>query len=344
MVKMSDIAKRCGVSRATVSAVLNGHQEKLGIKPETADRVRAAAEKLGYFRNEMAVAVKTGQNAVIGCLTIGLNREWVARVVCGLLQTVQEEGYLIKIVNLDSSEASLDSLRRLVRQRMAGIFCCDVHPAGAMGRQFRELCGRYAMPIVAINSGDSVGGYQLRSNDMQGTEQAVNHLWKLGHRRIAHIAGSPDSVTARLRREGFLRAMKARGIVVPASYLVTGNYDSPEESEAAARKLFSWKGDLPTAVFCANDEVAAATLRTVNDLGLRVPESISIVGYSDIKVASLTTPPLTTVRQPFEKMGARGATVLLELIRKESGKATGVEWLPTKLIARASTRNHSFAR
>lgn len=337
MVKMSDIAWRCGVSRATVSAVLNDHHEKLGIKPETAQRVRDTAEKMGYCRNEMAVAIKTGQNAVIGCLTVGLNREWVARVVCGLLQTVQEAGYLIKIVNLETSEASLDSLRRLVRQRMAGIFCCDVHPPGTMGRQFRDLCARYSMPIVAINSADSVGGYQLRTDDWQGSELAVAHLWKLGHRRIAHITGSPDSMTGKLRREGFLRAMKSRGVKVPASWLVTGDYDDPRQAEIAAHRLLTKRGELPTAIFCANDEVASAALRQAHALGLKVPEAISVVGYSDIKVAELTSPPLTTIRQPFEKMGARGATVLLDLIRHQSKQASGIELLPTKLIIRSST-------
>lgn len=336
MVRMSDIARRVGVSRATVSAVLNEHHEKLGIKPETADRIRAAAEKLGYFRNEMAVAVKTGQNAVIGCITVGLEQEWIARVATGLLETAQEAGYLIKIVNLKRSEGCLDSLRKLVRQRMAGVFCCNAHPPRLQAQEFRQLCARYNMPTVAINSSDLVGGYHLRSDDLQGTELAVAHLWKLGHRRIAHMTGDPTSMTGPFRRDGFLKAMKVRGIKVARNDLVPGSYD-PALAETAALRFLQRDKKLPTAIFCANDEVAAATIRAAVSLGLRVPQDLSIVGYSNIKIAELTAPALTTIAQPFEKMGARAAEVLLHLIREKPVSKEGLELLPTKLVKRAST-------
>lgn len=336
MVRMSDIAKRVGVSRATVSAVLNDHHEKLGIKPETARRIRETAEKLGYFRNEMAVAIKTGQNAVIGCITVGLDQEWIARVLTGLLETAQEAGYLIKIVNLKNSDDCLDSLRRLVRQRMAGIFCCNAHPPRLQAKEFRQLCTRYAMPVVAINSSDLVGGYHLRSDDLQGTEQAVGHLWKLGHRQIAHITGDPTSMTGPFRRDGFLQAMSARGAKVPAAWVVAGSYDVAR-AEAATLRFLQRKGSLPTAIFCANDDIAATTVRAALSLGLRVPEDLSIVGYSSIKVGELTSPPLTTIAQPFEKMGSRAAEVLLHWIQEKRTPAEGLELLPTKLIVRAST-------
>lgn len=339
MIRMADIAKSVGVARSTVSAVLNDQHRKLGIKIETARRIRATAEKLGYFRNEMAVAVKTGQNAVIGCITVGLNREWVARVITGLLHTSQEAGYLIKIVNIDidSPESSLDSLSRLVRQRMAGIFCCDVHPPGAMAREFRDLCARYRMPIVAINSADGIGGYHLRSDDLQGTDLAIRYLWKLGHRRIGHITGDPDSMTGQWRRQGFVRAVKRCGGTVPGSLIAVGSYDHPEVSADAARQLLDRKSNRPTAIFCANDEVAATTLHVAHGLGLQVPRDVSVVGYSNIKVSQLTSPHVTTIAQPFERMGERGAKVLLGLISRPQKPRFTVELLPTKLVIRDST-------
>jgi len=343
MVRMSDIARRCGISRATVSAVLNDHHEKLGIKSETAEKVRATAEKMGYFRNEMAVAIKTGQNAVIGCITIGLSSEWIARSVTGLLQTGQDEGYLIKIVNLETSDNVLDALRRLVRQRMAGIFCCNVNVNATVGRAFRELCGRYEMPVVGGNCSESIGGGHFRSDDLQGMELAVGHLWKLGHRQIAHLTGDAESMTGPLRRDGFLQAMQRRGASVPTSWVVTGSYD-PQIAEASAERLLRRSKNLPTAILCANDEVAVVTLRAARRLGLRVPQDLSVVGYSDMKSAQLADPPLTTIRQPFEKMGARGATVLLELIRKQAKKTPDVEWLPTKLVVRASTAAYTSSK
>ncbi len=336
MIKMSDIAQRVGVSRPTVSAVLNGNHRKLGIKPETAEKIKAAAAKLGYYRNEIAVAIKTGQNAVIGCITIGLNREWVARVVTGLIQNAQDKGFLIKIVNLNDSSESFDSLQRFVQQRMAGIFCCDIHPPAPMAAQFRSLCARYNMPIVAVNSSDRVGGYHLRSDDLQGAELAIRHLWKLGHRRIAHIMGDPHSMTGPLRREGFLRAMKLCGGTVPPHYLVTGTYDA-QHAVIAAQKLLSRKKNLPTAIFCANDEVAAAAIRAARKIGLRVPEDLSILGYSNITLSALTDPPLTTVAQPFELMGERAAKVLLDLIHRQPKPRYTVDRLPTKLVIREST-------
>lgn len=336
MIRMSDIARRCGVSRATVSAVLNDHHEKLGIKGATAEKIRATAEKMGYFRNEMAVAIKTGQNAVIGCITVDLSAEWIARAVTGLLETAQGEDYLIKIINVSSADAVSDALGKLVRQRMAGTFCVNVNVTNAVGRSFRELCERYQMPIVGVNCSESIGGQHFRSDDLQGMAQAVGHLWKLGHRRIAHLTGDLESMTGSLRREGFLRAMRERGVTSPTGLLIPSSYDVAQ-AEPIADRFFKQTKSLPTAIICANDEVAAVAVRAARRAGLSIPGDLSMVGYSDMKSASLADPPLTTIRQPFEKMGSRGAAILLDLIRGKAKKTTGIEWLPTKLVVRDST-------
>jgi LacI family transcriptional regulator len=163
---------------------------------------------------------------------------------------------------------------------------------------------------------------------------ATEHLIALGHRRIALLGGRPDLESAKLREQGFRRAMAAAGVPVDEGLILVGGYVA-QVSADAARALLD-RPDRPTAVFAANDVSAIATIAVARELGLRVPQDLSVVGFDNIPESALCTPRLTTVNQPIQVMGERAVKTLIQLIRNEEPESTHVS-LSTDLVVREST-------
>jgi LacI family transcriptional regulator len=195
---------------------------------------------------------------------------------------------------------------------------------------------RYGAPVVSVDPHTGPSNLPtIDSDNLTGARLAVDHLISLGHRRIGMLTGRADLQSAQLRERGYRQAMEAAGLPVDEDLILPGDYD-PEISVKPARRLLTGP-DRPSAVFAANDLSAIATVGVAAELGLRVPEDLSVVGFDNIPESALATPPLTTVEQPIREMGRRAIELLIRLIRGEQADDTHLT-LPTELVVRQSTR------
>jgi DNA-binding LacI/PurR family transcriptional regulator len=340
MITISDIASRAGVSRTTVSYVLNGRESGVRISEETRQRVSAAAAELGYRRNALAHAVTTGRNPVLGFLACAPEGELVARLLAGALDEAEESGYFIKVLRLRHNTVNAEVIERCAELRLAGVIVLYLDT-----EQLKYLHGemaRYGIPVAVLDdSFPQERGVRVVSDDIDGCRQAIAHLVALGHTKIACISGPQASGCASLREEGYRLAMREHGLQAPESYLQRGDWDE-DVTEAATRALLSSEHGRPSAIVCAGDEWAMVAARTLRRCGLRVPEDVSVIGFGDIRTARLWEPPLTTVAQPFQEMGRLAVKRLIAQAEAPDSstisRSTPIEEaLPTQLVVRQST-------
>ena len=337
MVTMEDIAKQAGVSRSTASFVLNNRQAELRISAKTRQKVLDAARELGYVRNELARAVGSGKNFVLGYLKTATG-EQESLLMEGVLKAASEAGYLLKLLTCHQEENYQDAVRQCAEQRLAGLVSRGfLQPS--ISTAFREELASYGIPVVFVDDNLVMPGTTyVTSDDDHGYRLTLEHLVALGHTEIAFIAGDSVHPQSVLRKESYLRVMREYGLNVPEGSVVDSNWDLNRTQELT-RTLFADPDHYPTALVCAGDELAAVAMRTLWSMGLRVPEDVSVMGYSDFSFAALLYPALTTVSQPFVEMGRVAAQILLQRLEdKVSAKDLPSQVaLPTQLMLRNST-------
>lgn len=338
MTTMLDIANRAGVSRSTVSFVLNGKHLEMGVNEETRQRVLQVAGEMGYRRNGLARAIATGKAPIFGFLVRDshLDSEVVARVLRGVMDEAENCRHIVQILRL-TGEDDEDIILRCVEMRPAGVVSIYVAPDILSHLQQEMAC--FHIPVVALDSTPPLaGGSRIYSDDREGCRQAIAHLVALGHERIAFIGGDPRSVASNLRDEGYHKAMAEHNLPILPGYREMGYWEN-QLIDAATHRLFCDLAVPPTAVFCADDRTAMVACRTLRRLGLRVPEDVSLVGFANLTMAEFNDPPLTTVVQPFRQMGRRAVLRLLAAAEEQDHdpSASYEERLPTYLNVRQST-------
>ncbi|MEM0964953.1 MAG: LacI family DNA-binding transcriptional regulator [Verrucomicrobiota bacterium] len=337
MIKLIDIAEQLNLSRVTVSAVLNDRYKKLGISEATAKRVIKAADEMGYQRNEMAISMKTGKSFLLGCMTGALDLEWGGRIVEGALLGLRNTAYSLKLESVHSSVENEAAVQRFLGARVAGILACNINPNLEDTARLKNDLDRYKIPLVCNNCRDELSPYKVAPDNIRGSLLAVEHLVSLGHNRIAFVGGDQTSDTSIQREKGFLKALGKLNLSLGPNFLERGNWDFVE-TEKAVKRLLSAK-TRPTAIICANDEMAAVALRTIQREGLRVPKDVSVVGFTNERLGLLANPPLTTVAQSEKEVGKAAIKMLIEIVgagpdRKLNPKST---LLPSRILAREST-------
>ena len=354
MITMADVAKKAGVSQSTASFVLNNRQAELRISDGTRERVLVAARELGYRRNELARAVGSGKNFVLGFLKMDTG-EFETRILEGVLKAASEAGYLLKLLFRDEQEDFHEVARLCVEQRLAGLVTRSFFKAEAT-EAFSDELASYGIPIVFVDDNLTMPLTScVTSDDELGYRLTIEHLVELGHRNIAFIAGDSVHPQSRMRKDIYRRIMLEYGLKAPEGSIVDANWNL-ERVDLLTRRLFddqprpagSASAPLgrPTALICAGDELAAVAIRTLDGMGLRVPEDVSVVGYSDFSFASLLSPSLTTISQPFEEIGAVAARILLQKLKDRSASRDlpSQVVLPTKLVVRDSTAVSPYVR
>ncbi len=321
MLTMSQIAEQLGLTRQTVSAVMNNRYKAMRISEETAQRVREEAARFGYLRNHLALAIRTQQNNVIGCLISKLPEERVSATLSGLVSAARTHGYLVKIEDVEGDQQGSDGLIRLIEQRVAALFCCNFHPSDELVRLFAQTVQRYNVPAVACASNPSLLAHHIVSDDASGCDIAVQHLWNQGHRRIAFLGAWINKT----RMDGFIAAMNRHGVKPPPEFVVDTDWSLIKGTEVTT-KLLGMGKLRPTAIFCANDRLAAAVIREARRLRLQVPKDLSVIGFSGSSLCESLDPPLTSVAQPFELMGSKCA----QWIDKALAKTKSVPLKPTR--------------
>lgn len=336
---MNDIAARTGVSRSTVSYVLNGRAEQIRIPDETKRKVLEAAAELGYRHNQLARSVAWGKSRMLGFLTQepGTDVEFKSRVMVGAIEAASERGYTVQVLYLPPVVLKKEVVERCIEWRLAGIVTLALN-----GRVINELhreVGRHGIAMAVLEDTQSYSwAVNVSTANAEGMVQVVDHLMELGHRRIAMLAASANDAHSQWREQEFRRICRERGLEAEACPVVNGDWWNPAVNEAVSRELLE-RPDRPTAVFCCGDPAAAALLNVARALAIGVPGQLSVVGYGDYSFSVFTDPPLTTVSQPFHELGRLAVNRLLDRIADDDGKGEGLErmTLPESLRLRAST-------
>ncbi len=319
MVTIKDVARRAGVSITTASYVLNG---KGNISAATRQRVLAAAEELNYHPNAHARHLKKRETRTIGVFISRFGGLFYEEILDGIHQIVLKTNYEL-VVCPETRTTS----RILAHRQVDGAIIFDAHISS-------DLITRLAwkrFPIVTLDrylQADYV--FPLLVDNPVGVRAVFAHLYDQGARRMAFVAGAADAFDNTERRQVFLNEAARHGLFVRC---YQGDFTEPSGYQAAQTILVS--GDLPEAVFCANDQMAMGFLKAMNEHGLQAPRDIAIVGFDDIPVAGYLQPPLSTVRVSRTNWGEQAALRLIEYLEQE--KQFSPERLPAEFIPRESS-------
>jgi len=330
---MTDVARLAGVSHQTVSRVVNDSPH---VSAQTRTRVLAAMEQLGYRRNAVARALATRRSGTLGVITFDTVLHGPVTTLYGVEQAAGALGLGVSIAVVDrvSSDAVVRALSRLEDQSVEGVIALATQEDAV-----RALtAGLRALPTVFVGGlagASEADAPAVGTDQLTGARGATRHLLELGHRTVHHLAGPQDWLDGRWRVEGWREALRTAGAEEPE--LVEGDW-SARSGYVGMREMLTADPTL-TAVFAANDQMALGALRALDEVGRRVPEHVSIVGFDDIPEAEFFRPPLTTVRQHFAESGQLAVHLLLGLIRPEDAAAGAAPppLVPTELIVRRSS-------
>jgi len=321
-VSMADVAERAGVSGQTVSRVVNASPR---VDPETRARVEAAMTALGYRPHRAARALRTGRTQTIGLVVSTLASVGNSRMLQAVADAAAARGYALPVVTLGAEGDVAAAFERLAEQGVDGAIVLNEATERVRGADVRAA----GLRLVVVDSPRDDRFGVVETDHAGGARLAVEHLLELGHRTAHHLAGPAGSFAAAERERGWREGLESAGAPVPP--VVRGDWTSASGFAAASALLDAGA----TAVFAANDQMALGLLRAVAEAGRAVPGDVSVVGFDDIADAADYRPPLTTVRQDFDALGARAVAALVDGI--EAGAAATFETMPTRLVARAST-------
>ncbi len=333
MVSIKEVAKLAGVSIATVSRYINNPDQ---VKDATREKVQTAITQTGYAPNTLARNFRRGKSGIIFVVLPSVGDPFFEGVMHGIMQVAEELHYTIFIRETQFNTLTADDYSNMIFSKQADgiILLASVCPFTA---PLERPGGNKQQPIII--SCESVTPElshfpSVRIDNIAASKEATEYLISLGHSNIGFIYGSHVSTLTLDRERGFRRAMKEAKMPVADGWVVEGGLNL-DGARKATRKLLNHP-QRPTAIFCANDEMAMGTLHEIKSAKLRVPEDISVLGFDDIRYAEILDPPLTTVAQPAEEIGER---TMHRLCKAIEGRDIGdeVEIVPHKLVVRRST-------
>lgn len=328
-VTIGEVAKRAGVSVATVSRALRGLPH---VSPATRRRVEGIADELGYRAHPYASRLAAGRSGTIGVALPVLNSWYYANVLAGVESVISEDHLDMHLVIVGSKAGMGHFVEELpsLNKRVDGLLIVDIFMPDHLWRRLLE--GEFPVATIGVDTGlfDAVV-----VDNRRAAFEAVTHLLDLGHRRIGYIGGtvgeSIELESAERRRLGMVEAMTARGVEPDPGLQVPGGFSVEGGREAMADLL---EIGPPTAVFCASDEMAIGAIQATVEAGLEVPGDISVVGFDDQPVAAAVG--LTTIHQPVPEQAARAAAMVLARIEDRSAPVV-VEQMPNRLCVRGTS-------
>lgn len=331
MVSIDDVARRAGVSTATVSRALSGRGQ---VSAASRERVRVAADALGYVVSSRASSLASGRTRNVGVIVPHLDRWFFGTVLSGVSDTLMRHGYDVTLYNITDDDAVRREVFRtaLRRERVDAVIAVSIRLGDAETSRLLEI----GIPVIAIGGPDARLP-MLTVDDFAVAQAAAGHLLRLGHRSIAHIGAAPEFDrefrVPTQRRLGFEHALAEAGaslrpeLLEPADFTVDGGH-------RAARRLLDGSGPRPTAIFAASDEMAIGAMLAARELGLRVPEDVSVIGVDGHELGSFFG--LTTVDQFPRGQGERAASLVLSML-DAGADAPAQTILPFEVVERGST-------
>jgi LacI family transcriptional regulator len=335
-VTLHDVAREAGVHPATVSRALSPDKQVM-VNAETLARVRAVAKRLGYVADPVAQALRGGTLRQIGVLVRTLEHPWVGAFLRGIDEELSGAGYNPWITYTgDDPERVRMVVGVMTSWRAGGLIVATARVPDEVIVEATET----GIPVVAVGrSAPAQACSVVEADNEGGTRTAVGHLMRLGHTRIAYVAGPQDIPIMRPRLRGFSDAMSDSGLGPDPQLIKHARYDAIEEGEASCRELIA-EGHRMTAIAAGNDQLAIGCYVALRAAGLRIPEDVSVIGFDDLPLTEYLGPPLSTMHYPGYEMGVEAANLIMSQMRATStaaSMATRTVLLGTELMAREST-------
>ncbi len=330
---MSDVARVCGVSKMTVSYVING---KAVLKPETRERVERAMEEMNYHPSALARGLSSKKVHTFGLLLpVFGSAEFVTNpysnaILQGILRQSEREGYNVTIVTSRWESASV-SAPPLRDGRTDGLIVV----APPLGSDILAGLASLKIPVVAIAAPRHEGIAVVDVDNEAGLRLVTQHLLDVGHRRIAFLTGNDDLASFAPRRKGFVSTLAANNVAFEPEMIQVSHFDGHlafEQTRALLRRK-----DAPTAIIAGNDTIGVAVIEAARCAGVAVPHQLSVVGFDDAPAATLVTPNLTTVRQPLAEIGEKAIALLVKRANQGFDAGADLHQLAPQLVVRGSS-------
>ncbi|HCG8598657.1 TPA: substrate-binding domain-containing protein [Vibrio parahaemolyticus] len=332
MATMKDIAKLAGVSTSTVSHVIN---KTRFVSEEISERVNNAAKELNYYApSALARSLKVNRTKTIGMLVTTSTNPFFGEVVKGVERSCYHKGYSLILCNTEGdNERMRQSINTLLQKRVDGlILMCS-----SLEGERIDVFERYPdIPVVVMDWGPMLfTSDKIQDNSLRGGYLAAKYLIDCGHTEIGCITGPLIKHQAQMRYEGYKRAMNEAGLEFNANWIIESDFEC--EGGYQAFKKMAERGTLPSSIFVSNDMMAMGVINAANELGIKVPDDLSIIGYDDIHIAKFTSPSLTTIHQPKYRLGQAAVETLVRRLDDKSNEAQVVQLEPT-LVVRNSVK------
>ena len=305
-ITIAEVAKKAGVSTKTVSRVINNEK---GVRENTAKKVKKAIESLEYKPNVFAQSLAGGRTRIIGLIYDNPNPVYISQIMDGVLNYCHKMEYAVIIHPCKFEKRDLTTVMQglIEKTRLKGMI---LTPPLSDSRELLRMVSKTGMPCTLISPGsDKIRSDSIITNDYESSKEMVAHIISKGHRKIALIKGHPGHKALKRRTQGYLDAMQDAKIKVNNNLIFQG-YNSFESGMDCGKEIMKMKSQ-PSAIFAANDEMASGVMKVIIDSGYEVPKNFSIAGFDDTPVSQMLNPPLSTIRQPLEKMGELAAKKLI---------------------------------
>ncbi len=332
-VSIKQVAEIAGVSIATVSRCINNPAQ---VRERTRVKVQAAILETGYSPNTLAQSFRLGRTNVIMVVMPSIGDPFFTDVMKGIRSVVAEQGYSIIINETNFNTMSAEEVGTFMVSRQADgfILLASIFP---FGNEVLARAEKRSQPVVIgceTISASLAGIPSVHIDNVAAAREATDFLISKGHKKIAFISGQSTSLLTRDRESGYREAMHNARLAIEDRWVVEGKL-SIEGAAYACRQLLGHP-EQPTAIFCANDEMAIGCIHAIRQQGLSVPRDISVMGFDDIRYASVMEPALTTIAQPARQIGERTAVRLLKAIESGDQPSNHPVILPHKLVIRES--------
>lgn len=328
-ITMRDIAEKAGVSVNTVSRVLNN---KTDISKQTRENVLKIAKELGYIKNITASSLRNNQTKIVGVILEDITNLFFAEVMKGMEAAARKYGYQLLLMNTQTdAKKQREAIQTLLERRVEGILITPTED----GLSDFERLSHINVPVVIV--GRHIERLQLdeiHSDEVKGGYLATKHLLSKGRKKILLINSIPENSAARMREEGYRKALREANVHLPEDYIIVSSEPNMEAGYHAVFKAIEKKLDFD-GIFCYNDMFAFGAMRALEELGKRVPQDVAVVGYDDVAFASYYRPALTTIRINKFGMGFEAFKLLLQKLSGRRKKSKRVV-LDVELIARES--------
>lgn len=331
-ITIKDVAKRANVSKATVSRVLN---QSKPVSSQVRERVMKAVEELGFNPNPVARSLAMSKSRLIGVLISDISNMFFSVLVSGIEEECFKQKYTPLLCSTKGdTERELYYLNLLKDQYVDGVIIFTA----AVKEEHLHFFENNPIPVLFKSYADPQKSQFscINIDNYQAFYDAAQYLIDLGHKKIGMFCGRLTNVNSEAyqRYDGFRKALEDHGLEIHEKWCLQGETDI-HAGYMRGKKLFSMK-EIPTAVCCASDTVAIGAIRAAKEMGLRVPEDISIMGFDDIPIAEAYQPGLTTVRQPIIEMGIQSAKMLIHQIQDKENSSKEIRTLPHEIIVRES--------